>query len=1156
MSYPLNPEQFEAVSDFQFDLLVTAGAGTGKTGVLTNKFLRLLEERRANVGEIVAITFTKKAAAEMRERIRAQIQQNIQSATNPGDLQFWKEQLLEIESARIGTFHGFCLGLIREHSLEAGLSPVTGVLDTGEETIYIYQAIESALTEYIRDTGVLERDKQVLLKILMDFGWDGFQSSIAAIYRTIRESGMDFDGVIGRSIASTQRAIANCPYGTSHLMEEMEDLLAFVRTASLNGRTADLMGSLQEEWPGYREALMGNDFLNDILPVFDELKRALPLNLANIIKERAVVIRKMIDACHAKLLDQEALERLPVFGKILKGIDRFYMAGKQESGYLDFSDQLIYARDLLRDHPELTREIKAGIRYILVDEFQDTNSLQMEIVELLRGDGYEGGRLMVVGDIKQSIYRFRGAEADLILKLASEFGAGSGRLLSLNRNYRSASLLLEFVNRISTALFEGEAFEYEPLETVQDDHQDAAIEFILSNSDNRLAEARMAASRIRQLVEPSGSTARFRFSDIVILFRTKTAIPVYQTALREQGIPYYTASGGDFYRCPEIVDQINILRLTLKRHDGIALLGLLTSPYVGLSDESLLWLAKGDELIRRFYESEEFPVEIPPMERQRLVRFRKAINLLQEQREYLGIPGILRVALEQCLYYEVLWSFPDSGQRLANLEKLLTKADEFAAKGFHDLQRFLAYIEELQETEIMEGEAPTEMEAGDAVRLMTVHRSKGLEFPVVFIPDLDRQFRRNFKSRLAYQKDTGLGFTIGYGENETGSTSNWEWIKDFNRRQDISELKRLLYVGLTRAKQQLFLVGSGRSKSKAATIETANNWMKWFELLLPLGTAGSVLDFQGTPIRINREALETGKPAKIPDSQGIDFREIELETGSLIPSVAETAATTVVVPVRIPVTLKVTELLSFKACPRRYYWRYRRHLTDNLIMPVSSSVDMIPDSEWDEPAEPGLGTLIGKFVHQAVRLSGSKWPEDLWEQNFLNLKNAGFRKLKEDLAQIWSNFRKSPFTETAGECFDEVPFKIKMNEQVYIEGRFDRLIRTQDGKLILVDYKTHRLSGNRVDSLAEQYYWQLQLYALAVKALWDNLPDRAVLYFMYPDRMVEVPLERGILERLKGEVLEIAQYIGKHDRLDEYGAGDDDCQGCGYEKYCKTLLNK
>lgn len=1190
MGYPLNPQQTKAISDFEADLLVTAGAGTGKTTVLTGKYLRLLEERRATIGEIVAITFTQKAATEMRERIRDEIRTRVKTAGTLEDAAFWKANLLALESARIGTFHSFCLGLIREHPLEAGITPLTGILGEGETAIFAGDAIKNTVTGYMKKPetysktpqetypgGTVPENQQILLQILLDFGWEGFQKGMSHIYQTIREGGTPIPEIIQASIGGLKTACANCPYTVNQIIAEVEALLDFSRTVSLTERAGEIMASLREEWREHRGLLTGTDGVNELLPALADLAKALPKNVPNTIKERVVQIRDMIDAVIRRLLDEEVLRRFPVMEDMLIRLDENYTRTKQELGYLDFSDQLILARNLLLESPAIAAGVRAGIRYLLVDEFQDTNRLQMDLIMLLLGEGYQGGRLMVVGDIKQSIYRFRGAEADLMLKLEAGLQERQGHLISLTNNYRSAPLVIDFVNAVSGPLFDGEPFSYEPLVAGATGNP-GNIEFILSGDPaGRITEARMIARRIVQLVENASQTVskpvsktastiapdpdgaeRVSYGDIAVLFRTRAAIPVYQKALQELGIPYYTAGGGDFYQAPEVRDQLNLLRITLNRYDGVALYSLLTSPYAGVSDESLLWLAEGGDLVAAFNNGGQFAPEIHSDERQRLIRFRELLNLLSEQRESLGIPGIIRTALDYCAYRETLWAFSDAGQRLANLEKLLAKADEFVAKGFHDLRRFLTYIEELEEVEVLEGEAPTQLETGDVVRLMTVHRAKGLEFPIVFLPDLDRQFKRGVTGRIVYHKAVGLSFGVKYGENETGYGTGWEEIKNLNRREELAELKRVLYVALTRAKKRLILAGSGMSKSKAVDIAGADSWMKWFELLLPLAGAGPVFDFRGIPIRIIRELPEVERRSGADgflESYIAGLLEAaaatELETAAGIQ--LEEAAY-VSIPVKPRTTFKVTELLTFKTCPRMYFWKHRVGLEDIDYQRMTAQGNGFPAGEsltlQNHTREYGeMGARIGKFIHQAVRMMDSEWPEKLWSASFSDLDKEAKEKLKTDLQRMWGNFRNSSFTEGAGELWDEVPFTLRLTESILVEGRFDRLILDRNGKLVLVDYKTHRIPADKVRDVAMGYLWQLQLYALAVEALWGKLPDEAVLYFVYSGRRVEVPLERELLENIKHEIIEMAEFNWRHDRLEDYERKPE-CEECGYQGYC------
>lgn len=1139
MKHPLNSQQAEAVGEFGTDLLVTAGAGTGKTSVLSSKYLRLLEEHRASVSEIVAITFTKKAAAEMRNRIQQEILAHTLEETTAEEVDFWQKQLRSLESARITTFHSFCLGLLHEHPLDIGLAPVTNILGDGEETIYLNQAIEQSLLKSFHDPNL---DSQTLTRLVLDFGWDTFIRNLADIYRRIRESGRHFDEIVRRSMAFLEAAIHQVPYQINHIDEEIVDFLEFCKTVKLTERAEEIVNTFRDEYRVRQEILKNNPGSDSVLSIFSQLKKGLPKTVPGSIKDRVVGIHEMMDAYSRKLLDQEAIQRMAIVGSLLQEINTTYSNVKKELGLMDFTDQIRLVRDLLLDHPDILTEARQEIQYLLVDEFQDTNSLQAEIVELLVGTGHNTGRLMVVGDIKQSIYRFRGAEADLIEDFAERLRQSQGKVIPLTQNYRSNATIIRFVNSFCRDLFQNESFDYQCLEAAGKDVE-GNIEFLLTGGNDREAEARMVARRIAQLVRNDNfKYGDIKYRDIVILFRASTSMQLYQQALQEMAIPYYTASGGGFYRRPEVVDQLNLLRLVEQRYHGVALLGLLNSPYVSLSAESLLWLSEGRELLEQFYGQEEFSVHIPGTERFRLEGFRKLLLYLQQNREYLNIAAIIRTALQNSNYREVLWSMPHAGQRLANLDKLLEKADEFTGKGFNDLRRFLEFIEKLEEVEVVEGEAQTQAETGDAVRLMTIHRAKGLEFPVVILPDLDRQFPINSQGRLAFHKSAGLGLSIRLGDGESAPSSLWERIKELDKREELAELKRVLYVALTRAKQQLIMAGSGCNRSKGKSIETANNWMKWFELMIPLDTNEPILDYQGNKIRITREIASE----EVQAADGIFLAEtIEKLPENVMPgngSRQETAATSILAG-KLTKSYKVTELLVYKGCPRRYFWQYSLGL-NNVNMSGKTN------DEQEEGASDSLGARIGSFLHQVFQAGGTEWPEALWQQTFLGLTAPESMRLKADLTRMWQNFRNSVFTEDNGESWDEVPFILKLDNFKKVEGRFDRLIRSRDGKLILVDYKSHRIPSSEVAANAKPYFWQLQLYAMAIRALWGCLPDEALLYFLYPNQTVPVPLDEASLTQTRQEVLDIMDFIEEHSKWQDYARGER-CEYCNYKGICE-----
>ena len=1125
MSKQLNEQQAIAVAEFDRDLLVSAGAGTGKTSVLTSKYLRLLEEHRAEVKEVVAITFTKKAAAEMQDRIQEKIVEH-QKTAEAEEIEYWRIQFEHLNNARICTFHSFCLRLIKERPLEAGVTPATRILGDGEESIYLNQAIEHALLKLFEGQF---SNESILAGMLLEAGWEGFVDQIGQLYRNIRESGIGFDQTCHMTQELLTKALQQTIVESSCLIDELSELLKFAQTQKLTAHAGEVIGELGAKWVDYQAVLNSPAGIAQI-PTLRELRKALPKNLPAVLKIRVVAIHKLIEELTTKLLDQEALQRLPVLQELLQGIEREYTRLKLELGVLDFTDQLLLARDLLVNYPEIAALIRSGIKYLLVDEFQDTNQLQMELVNLLAGTGYQGGRVMVVGDVKQSIYRFRGADAGLIKELAQKLSGTDGRIIPLTQNYRSEERLISFVNLIAAPMFQNEGFNYEALEAARG-NDNSGVEFLLVGKKDRKLEATLIATRIKLLV----TEEEWRYGDIVLLFRASTAMSIYQQALQEAGIPYFTASGGGFYHCLEVVDQLNLLRVVQQRYDGVALLALLTSPYVGLTNESLLCLGKGRDLVERFYELTDLGTGISEAEQERLFSLRELLNYLQANREYLSIPDLLRIALERCRYWEVLWTLNNAAQKVANLEKLLNKADEFASRGFHDLHRFLAYIAQLEEVEVIEGEAQTQAEASNAVRLMTIHRAKGLEFPVVFLPDLDRNFNFSLRERLAFHPQLGMAFAIPI-EGETGEPSIWKKYKEVNRREEVSEAKRVLYVAMTRAKQRLILAGSGKAPSSSEELELASNWMKWFELLLPLKEAETELNCGGVQMKITRELPILAQPRVTKTLLELyGSRLSEITTSSVRLAQIEVAATAL--PKVWQRALRVSEVLCFKECPRRYYWEYLLKLKE------------MPGSNFGSGSGDNLGGRIGSFIHQVVRVESDKWPDSLWEKAFGDLASSTMERLKRELIKIWDNFQKSEFTRRDGEIWDEIPFLIEISDNLRIEGRFDRLLKQPNGDLVLVDYKTHRITAEKAIELAPEYFWQLQLYALAVEKLWGCLPKKAVLYFPYPDQAIEVPLGQDDLAQTVGELEKIAKFLQAEHQWSDYPARTN-CDHCGYFWFC------
>lgn len=1132
MAHSPNKQQTKAIEEFEHNLLVSAGAGTGKTSVLTEKFLRLLKERRAEMGEIVAITFTNKAAAEMRQRIRQGIQHLLNEAGETGEADYWKDQLRKVENARICTFHSFCLGLLKEHPLEAGIPPSSQIISDGEELLYLNQAISEVLSSLYRDDTF---GHEAFARLLAEYGWNGLLYSCRSVYQTIRESGKSFDEVIQLTSDHLRQNSEQINPGMSGLIRLIEDFLRDSSSQKLTPRSSEILADFRQIWPEIKTCLTENSSWNEIIMALNRISKALPKNLPNVIKEAVIEIRDLVDRLIEINVDKEALQRLPLFAEILKRMDQSYHQLKLDAGLIDFTDQQLLTRNMLRDNPDLGERLRHSIRYILVDEFQDTNSLQLEIIRQLVGEDYQGGRWMAVGDVKQSIYRFRGAEAELIVRLRRQFEAGSGEIVPLSANYRSSPSVIQYINTLSERLFVGEDFTYEPLEPTQTD-EGARVEFLLDGSGDIAVQAKMVAGRIKQLLETSRHTTQpLTYKDIVLLFRTSAPMNVFQMAFQEADIPYYMAGGSNFYGRQEIIDQMNLLRLVDQAYDGVALVGLLKSPYVGLGEAEILQLGRGQTLVESFYSSSDLS-GLAPDQQERVRRFKETILYLQNHREIMKISELIRFALEKLNYQELCWTFTDASQRLANIDKLLIKADEFSAKGFYSTTGFLTYIKELQGVDALENDAPTKAEDNDVVRMMTIHRSKGLEFPVVILVDLDRRFRIGRNQALIFHKDFGLGYKLMPGLDETVEPSVWKHIKEQDKREEISELKRLLYVALTRAKRHLILAGSGCNQAKGDTLETANNWMKWFQIIHPFPENADSIDFGGISVQFIRELPES-KPASA-EPHLLDEVYAHKTSDLTADATIEVAATQDLF-VKKPITLKVTGVIAYKECPRRFFYRYLQGIPES------------GDRQVFEGEREG-GTLraeVGTFIHQAARLKNSAWPETLW-QRFIQVHRIDHPdNFKAEVAGLWHNFSTSEYIHPS-QCWDEVPFLLKIAPRIRVEGRFDRLFVDRDGSLVLVDYKTHRINAGEAEKVAQPYFWQLRLYALAIRELWGRLPDRAELYFIDPNRKVPVSLDQPALDQVVAELLAIGEFIDGHHQAEAYPKGTH-CEYCGYLQFCE-----
>jgi ATP-dependent helicase/nuclease subunit A len=741
----LTAEQERAVSCREGSLLLSAGAGSGKTSVLVERFVRAVLEDHTSPGRILAITFTERSAGELAERIRSRL------------LELGRRELArDTEAAFIGTFHGFCARLLRAHPLPAGLAPDFAILDEALAGRLRLDAFRAALGGFLADEGQAEVD------LVAAFTADRLRAMILGVHAQLRSQG--------------------------HAQPTLPP-------------PAPVEGSDEHEVER-ESARLGEDV--------DEVER-----------EGATLGED------ADEVEREGARACALLNTLLRGYSQRYADLKSARGALDFDDLELFAGALLREHPNVRSTWSERFELLMVDEFQDTNPRQLSILAAL-----ERENLFTVGDELQSIYGFRHADPDLFRARRAEL-ATRGGTLALTHNFRGHPHLLAAINAVFATRFgdahmplvpgrhtDGEeAREKAPIEL------EAPIELLLTDQSAwngpsaaidiagelpgaprwRQAEARLLAQRIADIVAAGQAPP----GDIAVLLRALGDLPLYQRALEERGLPTL-ASVGSFWGHQQVSDLLAYLRALANPLDEVALYSTLASPLVGLGSDTLAHIAlvarAGQlgvwEMLLR--SPLDLRARLDPQEWERLTRFTQRFAGERALAPRHTIAGLLRRAIDFSGYQAHLLSLPYGPRRLANVHKLLALAHRFEAQEGRQLRGFLDHVaHQLDAVGGAEPEAPIS-DGQDAVRLMTIHAAKGLEFPVVCLADLGRRPTTTRPDLLL--DGSRLGLRLARLDGSPGiPTLHYTQLLRERLEAEALEEQRIVYVALTRARQRLLL---------------------------------------------------------------------------------------------------------------------------------------------------------------------------------------------------------------------------------------------------------------------------------------------------------------------------------------------------------------
>ena len=1133
---------------------VRAGAGSGKTAVLARRFIELLRPRDdgapgavAEVGQILAITFTEKAAAEMTRKIREVLAAELDGAT-AATRPTWLRLRRELLGAQISTIHAFCARLLRENPLEAGVDPDAGVLDEHESRAYVEAAVETALLARLR------AGDRAAQEIVLRAGLAGGRTGGAVVMLA------DFLAWLGRTgrdgawlVAATARQAERVPGMTAELRRAADRLTALVdATLPAGGKR---LRDLAAAWPAWKARLAA---LGPETPLEEFVRfRALRQTLAD--ARHAADAKDELDVAGNRLAGRladaygelHAFEENTRLASLVAAVADEVRVRKRDDAVLTFDDLIAEAHAMLRSHAAVRERYARRFRAILVDEFQDTDRVQADVVRILSPDTL----LFVVGDEKQSIYRFRGADVAVFQAMAADVG----RELPLGTNFRSVPSILSFVNALAAAILrvppDGEAAHWTRFDAGQRlvPHRAAAegapavrlVTFVeeharrtLRAAEARELEARVLAGAVERLHVEDG----IPYGEIAVLFRAFTEVKTYEGAFRRREIPYYVVRGRGFFQCQEVSDLVSLLGAVLDPDDGVALAATLRSPLFGVDDDTLARLAwpaaASRPALARYFRTSDDPA---------LGRVRDVLARLRATASRATIAELIVEACAATDFEAVCLTQFQGAQKVANVRKLIELAREWERRRFFSLRDFVRTVRRLAASEPREPEAALAGEADDVVRLMTIHQAKGLEFSAVVLPDLGRVLRRDVRTP-AIDEELGVvgGPLDAAGRVVVGHAGLTRYrARDFDRER--AESARLFYVGCTRARDVLVLVeGKGDARFLKKGEGDRHIWCHqvWdvvgreaVEAFAGSADQERTLDLaDGVTVRLERAGrylAAAGVAPPLPEPRvgpsGDADRALVARVLDWTPSPSNELTTT------------PTALADFRRCPRQYWYRH---------------VVGVPE----RGAGSARASLLGTAAHailQTVALDGGA---DVDLGRLLAARPEAFAldpptlaALADDLAVAVAALRADVAAGFAV-LGSEVPFVLALPlraPRLFLHGRIDLLGR-RGGEPVVRDYKYARASATAVESFAPQ----LAAYRLAVRAATGGDVGAELVFLRGGTAVRTLPALDAAVEEENlvsaGGALGAALAAGKMDAFPRRPAAAAVCEtlGCGYVRRC------
>jgi ATP-dependent helicase/nuclease subunit A len=1146
----LTPSQQRAVAA-RGNVLVMAGAGTGKTHTLVERCLDLICEEKIPLDEILIVTFTEAAATEMRQRLRAALEKISRENSDP----FLSEQLALFDAAHIGTLHGFCFKLVREHFHELGLDPQISILDEGQTRLLADETLEEQFNSHYEGEDKFSLAVQDLIKI---YG-NGRDEKIRALVLRLHhysQTRPDAESWIAKQIEifSAAEPIQWRGWFAAAISNwHAEWLPALENLRAENPKAAECLEILRKsdppevlqkvvtadaDWPRGTKKFRGP--LEDFFDAANFLNPLAATNENDPLAEDWNWIRG-----HMKTLLQLA-----------QNFSARFAARKRDDGVLDFHDLEQFALKLLwnfeTEKPTATAgRWRAKLRFVFVDEYQDINAAQDKIISALSREGSSANRFLV-GDVKQSIYRFRLADPKIFRDYAKNWRGKTGQTIPLAENFRGRESLLNFVNSVFEPLMReeiggvnydaGAKLKFGSPETRADfsaakdssPRTELLLRFTKSRGDNSEAEdgnddlagleesekeARMLALRLQELKD-SGHEWR----DMAILLRAPSGkAEVFAKQFDRAGIPLVVERGG-FYDSSEVLDLLSVLQLLDNPLQDVPCIAVLRSPLVGCSLDELaeIRLAAGGHFWFALNQARSPKSKVQSETRAKIEKFLKRFRRWRKLAQQSSLSQCLEAVLSETHYDDWLKSRPSGAQRHANIGRFLNLAEKFDQFQRQGLFRFLKFIEAQREIEAGPEVSPVAEE--NAIRLMSIHQSKGLEFPVVAVADLAKSFNtRDLHGEIIFDEEFGLCPKVKPPTSGRRYPSlPHRLAQQHQRKEQAGEELRLLYVAMTRARDNLILTGSITAskwenlwnKPGAITpqkILAAKSYADWLGLWFAQN-AGGEKELSNLRWRIADDAELAGGTATEKSGMKIGLPGLDDETKRKL---------------RETLTWRYGFGAATERAAKSSVTALRRQAADELddeaeeVFPARRSIRT-------KLSAADAGTAHHKFLQRvslesAGGLAALKTEaERLFRKNVLSADERAALDLKA-VAAFWDSEAGQKIQRQTANVKRELAFTAKFSPQelseiigakseaglerefVVVQGVAD-LVVLLPKEIWLVDFKTDTVRADELGGKTKIYEPQLKLYARALAKIYSRPVTNCWLHFLSAQKTVDVKI--------------------------------------------------